>query len=66
MMDITFRRDPYNFRPRINKHQSVKDCQQKAAGKYFLMEEGEAERTAVNDDDETQMAQPGEEKKQPA
>lgn len=20
MMDITFRRDPYNFRPRINKH----------------------------------------------
>lgn len=52
MMDITFRRDPYNFRPRINKHQSVKDCQQKAAGKYFLMEEGEAERTAVNNDDE--------------
>lgn len=25
MMDITFRRDPYNFRPRINKHASVKD-----------------------------------------
>ena len=25
MMDITFRRDPYNFRPRINKHQSQKD-----------------------------------------
>ena len=25
LMDITFRRDPYNFRPRINKHQSQKD-----------------------------------------
>lgn len=25
MMDITFRRDPYNFRPRINKHLSQKD-----------------------------------------
>lgn len=26
LMDITFRRDPYNFRPRINKHQSQKDA----------------------------------------
>ena len=42
MMDITFRRDPYNFRPRINKHESVKDCAQKKAGCYFLMDEGEA------------------------
>jgi len=25
MMDITFRRDPSNFRPRINKHASQKD-----------------------------------------
>lgn len=25
MMDITFRRDPYNFRPRINKSESQKD-----------------------------------------
>jgi len=25
MMDITFRRDPYNYRPRINKFKSVKD-----------------------------------------
>jgi len=25
MMDITFRRDPYNFRPRINKAESQKD-----------------------------------------
>lgn len=47
MMDITFRRDPYNFRPRINKHQSVKDCQQKAAGKFFLMDDGEAQRTTT-------------------
>ena len=42
MMDITFRRDPNNYRPRINKHNSVKDCEQKKAGNYFLMEESMA------------------------
>ena len=45
MMDITFRRDPYNFRPRINKHESQKDQIQKAAGNYFLMDDGDAKRT---------------------
>lgn len=35
MLDITFRRDPTNFRPRINKFSSVKDKEQKAAGQYF-------------------------------
>jgi ATP-binding cassette subfamily E protein 1 len=29
MMDITFRRDPTNFRPRINKLNSQKDQAQK-------------------------------------
>jgi ATP-binding cassette subfamily E protein 1 len=38
LMDITFRRDPSNFRPRINKLNSQKDQEQKAAGNYFLME----------------------------
>jgi ATP-binding cassette subfamily E protein 1 len=38
MMDITFRRDPTNFRPRINKLNSQKDQEQKAAGNFFLME----------------------------
>lgn len=38
LMDITFRRDPTNFRPRINKLASQKDQEQKAAGNYFLME----------------------------
>jgi len=37
-LDITFRRDPSNFRPRINKLESVKDVEQKAAGNYFFME----------------------------
>lgn len=36
---ITFRRDPNNFRPRINKLQSVKDVEQKRAGQYFFLEE---------------------------
>ena len=38
LMDITFRRDPINFRPRINKLTSQKDQEQKAAGNYFLMD----------------------------
>ena len=38
MMDITFRRDPNNFRPRINKHASRKDQEQKLTGDYFLVE----------------------------
>lgn len=38
IMDITFRRDPTNFRPRINKLESQKDQEQKLAGNYFLMD----------------------------
>jgi ATP-binding cassette, sub-family E, member 1 len=37
-LSITFRRDPTNFRPRINKHESVKDREQKASGNYFFMD----------------------------
>lgn len=39
-LQITFRRDPSNWRPRINKHDSVKDTEQKASGNYFFLEEG--------------------------
>lgn len=38
-LNITFRRDPTNFRPRINKLDSVKDREQKAVGNYFYMTE---------------------------
>jgi len=34
-LEITFRRDPTNYRPRINKMDSVKDSEQKSAGLYF-------------------------------
>jgi ATP-binding cassette subfamily E protein 1 len=37
-LDITFRRDPTNFRPRINKFESVKDREQKLSGHYFFMD----------------------------
>lgn len=37
-MDVTFRRDPTNFRPRINKLDSVMDREQKQEGKYFYVE----------------------------
>ncbi|KIL00315.1 hypothetical protein PAXRUDRAFT_98052, partial [Paxillus rubicundulus Ve08.2h10] len=38
-LEITFRRDPTNFRPRVNKLNSIKDREQKAAGNYFFLEE---------------------------
>ncbi|XP_047967222.1 ABC transporter E family member 2-like isoform X1 [Salvia hispanica] len=37
-LDITFRRDPMNFRPRINKLESTKDREQKSAGTYYYLE----------------------------
>jgi len=36
-LDITFRRDPTNCRPRINKLESIKDKEQKESGNYFFM-----------------------------
>jgi len=38
-LQITFRRDPNNFRPRINKLNSVKDCEQKLNGNFFFLED---------------------------
>lgn len=38
-LSITFRRDPNNFRPRINKQDSQKDKEQKASGNFFFMED---------------------------
>merc|ERR1711972_510123 len=37
-LDVTFRRDPANHRPRINKGGSIKDRQQKTAGTYYLFD----------------------------
>jgi ATP-binding cassette subfamily E protein 1 len=42
-LDVSLRRDPVNFRPRVNKKNSGKDREQKAAGKFFLFD---AEETA--------------------
>mmetsp|Transcript_56591 Transcript_56591/g.148534 ORF Transcript_56591/g.148534 Transcript_56591/m.148534 type:complete len:690 (-) Transcript_56591:644-2713(-) len=46
MLDVTFRRDPTNFRPRVNKKNSSKDREQKAAGQHFVFdaEEDPADR----------------------
>ena len=38
-LEVTFRRDPENYRPRINKLDSVKDAEQKASGSYFFMDD---------------------------
>jgi len=40
-LEITFRRDPENFRPRINKLNSVKDADQKRSGNFFFMDAGD-------------------------
>ncbi|XP_030571570.1 ATP-binding cassette sub-family E member 1 [Drosophila novamexicana] len=39
LLGITFRRDPNNFRPRINKNNSVKDTEQKRCGQFFFLED---------------------------
>jgi len=38
-LDVTFRRDPNSYRPRINKHNSQMDQEQKVAGNYFFLED---------------------------
>ena len=38
-LEVTFRRDPENYRPRINKLNSVKDVEQKGSGNYFFMDD---------------------------
>ncbi|KAK6363643.1 Fe-S cluster-binding ribosome biosynthesis protein [Orbilia blumenaviensis] len=38
-LDVTFRRDPVSYRPRINKLNSQLDQEQKLAGNYFFLEE---------------------------
>ena len=41
-LDVTFRRDPVNFRPRVNKKNSAKDREQKSAGQYFIFDADES------------------------
>uniref|UniRef100_A0A8H7NA62 Translation initiation factor RLI1 n=1 Tax=Bionectria ochroleuca TaxID=29856 RepID=A0A8H7NA62_BIOOC len=38
-LDVTFRRDPVNYRPRINKQGSQLDQEQKLGGNYFFLED---------------------------
>jgi len=38
-LKVTFRRDPNNYRPRINKLDSIKDCEQKLSGNFFFLED---------------------------
>lgn len=38
-LDITFRRDPTNYRPRINKLNSAKDKEQKSSGQFFMIDD---------------------------
>jgi ATP-binding cassette subfamily E protein 1 len=49
-LQVTFRRDPVNFRPRINKRGSQKDAEQKASGNYFFYDDGGNESDDDDDD----------------
>jgi len=50
-LNVTFRRDPCNYRPRINKPESVKDKEQKQAGNYFCFEVEESKERGPTDRD---------------
>lgn len=49
-LDVTFRRDPINFRPRINKKNSRIDKMQKAAGNYYLFNDNDDADDSDDDD----------------
>lgn len=38
-LDIIFRRDPTNYRPRINNLNSLKNREQKRAGSYYYLDD---------------------------
>ena len=50
-LDVTFRKDPINCRPRINKKNSRIDKIQKSEGEYYMFDIIEGEDDAINDDD---------------
>ncbi|KAH8715633.1 Translation initiation factor RLI1 [Beauveria bassiana] len=45
-LDVTFRRDPTNYRPRINKLDSQLDQEQKLNGNYFFLDDNDDKVTA--------------------
>merc|ERR1719253_2589333 len=49
-LKVTFRRDPTNFRPRINKRGSQKDAEQKKNGNYFFYDDGGGDDEDSDDD----------------
>ena len=64
-LDVTFRRDPANFRPRVNKKGSSKDREQKAAGTYFVVDaqEDAADKAESARDNSKEKAKPAGKKK---
>lgn len=62
IVDITFRRDPVNNRPRINKLDSNKDKMQKARGDYFSLEVDQDEDNKKDAEELKQIKKTNEEK----
>ncbi|EPY39338.1 ATP-binding protein cassette, sub-family E, member 1 [Angomonas deanei] len=63
-LNITFRRDPSNYRPRINKLDSVKDREQKECGNYFYMNEATDPKTAKKTEESDEEEKPKKHQKQ--
>jgi ATP-binding cassette, sub-family E, member 1 len=55
-MDITFRRDPTNYRPRINKNGSQNDSEQKKRGTYFFIDTDDELAGLLKDEKKTASA----------
>lgn len=49
-LNVTFRRDPTNYRPRVNKENSIKDKEQKNAGQYYLFDVDEEDEKEEPDE----------------
>lgn len=47
-LEVTFRRDPTNFRPRINKFDSLKDKEQKSRNAYLSVITSLSARTSLS------------------
>ena len=48
ILSITFRRDPTNYRPRINKLNSQLDIEQKLSGNFFFLDTDDDDVTNIN------------------
>ena len=62
-LDVSLRRDPANFRPRVNKKNSSKDREQKGNGQYFVFDAEEDAQDKADAKNDNAAAKKGGKKK---